>query len=76
MSDSLGKFDARLQAQLASLIAGGGIVWAAEVGTSTRMGMRALVNTPGLVELLCVTILVWLVAKLRSATGKKHSETA
>ena len=66
MTTSFDKFNARLQAQLASLVAGAGLIWAAKVGTATRLGIRALVITPGLVELLGVTVLVWLVAKWRA----------
>ena len=65
------KVSAQLQAQIASAVAGTGLVWAAKVATSSRMGINALVNTPGLVELLCVCILVWLIAKWRSVTRNK-----
>ena len=47
----LDKSTAQLQAQIASTVAGIGLVWAAKVWTSSRLGIRALVNTPGLVEL-------------------------
>ncbi len=67
----LQKISAELQAQIASAVAGGGLVWAAEAATHSRMGIRALVNTPGLVELLCVTILIWLSAKWRSARAPR-----
>ena len=69
----LEKITAELQAQIASTVAGTGLVWAAKVWTSSRLGMRALVNTPGLVELLCVGILLWLVAKWRSVTQSRLS---
>lgn len=55
---------------MASLVAGLGLVWAAKVGTG-RLGIMALINTPGLVELFCFSILVWLVAKLRTAVRQK-----
>lgn len=56
----------RLQEQIASLMAGSGLVWATKIATASRIGMRALVNTPGVVELLCVSILIWLIAKYRA----------
>ena len=71
MIDKMQRLSPRVQAQLASLIAGAGLVWAAKVGTSSRMGIRALVNTPGLVEMFCVTILVWLIAKWRAVESNK-----
>jgi hypothetical protein len=67
----LEKISAELQAQIASFVSGTGLVWAAKVATSSRMGMRALINTPGLVELLCVCILFWLIAKWRTAIRSK-----
>jgi hypothetical protein len=57
---------ARLQEQIASIMAGAGLVWAAKVGTASRLGIAALVNTPGVVELLCISILMWLIAKWRA----------
>lgn len=69
----LDKITAQLQAQIASTMAGTGLVWAAKVWTSSRLGIRALVNTPGVVELLCVGILLWLVAKWRSVTQSRLS---
>ncbi len=61
----MSKITAQLQANIASAVAGGGLVWAAQV-LSTRRMILALIATPGLVELLCFSILVWLVAKWRS----------
>ena len=55
---------------MASLVAGLGLVWAARVGTG-RLGILALINTPGLIELFCCSILIWLVAKLRTAMRNK-----
>jgi len=63
----LEKISAELQAQIASAVAGTGLVWAAKVTTSSRMGLLALINTPGLVEMQCVCILFWLIAKWRAA---------
>ena len=69
------RISSRLQEQMASLVAGTGLVWAAKVGTASRLGIRALVNTPGVVELLCVSILIWLVAKWRAvARGSLNTE--
>ena len=65
------KITAQLQSQIASTVAGTGLVWAAKVWTSSRIGISALVNTPGLVELLNIGILLWLVAKWRSVTRNK-----
>jgi hypothetical protein len=69
------KMTAELQAQIASFVAGTVLVWAAKVATSSRMGMLALINTPGLVELLCVCILFWLIAKWRAAIRSKLPDT-
>jgi hypothetical protein len=76
MYDKVQKINPRVQAQVASLVAGGGLIWAAKVGTSSRMGILALVNTPGLVETFCVTILVWLIAKWRSVAPRRTHSTA
>lgn len=64
----------RLQEQVASIIAGSGLVWAAKIGTASRAGLAALVNTPGVVELLCFSILVWLIAKWRSVAVAQMSD--
>ncbi len=61
----MSKITAQWQANIASAVAGGGLVWAAQV-LSTRRMILALVATPGLVELQCLCILVWLIAKWRS----------
>ena len=73
MTSALERFNAQTQARMASLVAGLGLVWAAKVGTG-RLGIVALVNTPGLIELICFSILVWLVAKLRTAA--RHRPTS
>jgi hypothetical protein len=65
------RLSAELQARVASAIAGIGLVWAAKAATATRMGIQALVNTPGLVELLDISILLWLIAKWRVAARKR-----
>ena len=72
MTTPFERFNAQAQARMASLVAGLGLVWAAKAGTG-RLGIRALVNTPGLVELFCFSILVWLVAKLRTAIRQKSN---
>jgi hypothetical protein len=71
MTEILEKITSQLQAQIASALAGVGLVWATEVATRSRIGMRALVNTPGVVELLGVSVLVWLIAKWRSVAAKR-----
>ncbi len=65
------KLDAHRQARIASTFAGAGLVWAAYVYTSNPLGIRGFVATPGLVEWLCVSILIWLIAKLRSALAAR-----
>lgn len=65
---------ARLQEQIASIIAGAGLIWAAKVGTASRLGILALVTTPGVVELLCIGILTWLLAKWRAVRRGKRVE--
>ncbi len=55
----------RLQAQIGSVISGVGIVWCAQVWATRPLGVKALVNTPGDVELCAFGVLVWLIAKWR-----------
>ena len=64
------EINARLQEQIASMMAGAGLIWAAKAWTASRSGINALVNTPGVVELLCVSILIWLIAKWRGVSQR------
>ena len=73
MSTIQGRFNAQTQARLASIVAGLGLVWSAQVATASRLGVRALVVKPGVVELLCFSILLWLIAKLRTALRQKST---
>ncbi len=55
----------RLQVQIGCVISGIGIVWCAQVWATRPLGVKALVNTPGDVELCAFGVLVWLIAKWR-----------
>lgn len=61
---------AHLEAQLGSLIAGGGIVWIALVA-APQLGSAAGINLPsGPIEVCGVGILIWLHAKWRGSVRR------
>jgi hypothetical protein len=61
---------AHLEAQLGSLIAGGGIVWIALVA-APQLGPAAGISFPsGPIELSAVGILLWLHAKWRGSVRR------
>jgi hypothetical protein len=51
--------------QFASLVAGGGVVWAVDAITRSPLPALAVVLTPGPLETCSAGILVWLHAKWR-----------
>ena len=61
---------AHLEAQLGSLIAGGGIVWIAIVAAPQLGSASGIVFPSGPLEVSGVGILVWLHAKWRSSVRR------
>ena len=61
---------AHLEAQLGSLIAGGGIVWIAAIAAPQFGSASGITFTPGPVEVCGVGILIWLHAKWRGSVSR------
>ena len=61
---------AHLEAQLSSLVAGGGIVWIAAIAAPQIGSVSGITFPTGPMELCAVGILIWLHAKWRGSVRR------
>ena len=61
---------AHLEAQLSSLVAGGGIVWIAAIAAPQISSVSGITFPSGPMEISAVGILIWLHAKWRGSVKR------